>query len=346
MAVILGHAVSDEFGKSKGGEAGNQTGQELRTQAWYPHRLRWIVLRPKDRKKAFKIAKNMAAACNNPLIGYDQSQNKTLYRMAEPLGFDCSRVNTPVETDCARLVRVCCAYAGIQAEDFYTATEPAALMATGQFIQFTDALHCESSDYLRVGDVLVTSVKGHTAVVLTDGPLAFEDEDLGTRTLLLETPSMKGSDVRRLQTLLISWNYSCGKWGADGDFGTDTMNAVCAWQMKNHLPADGIIDADDFKRIRALQNPQAVDTGVSAPPAVPVVAPTEKIVTVKIAALNIRTAPSLKGAILGIAAKGDTFRYADETMCNGWHCIFYESGVGWISGKYTVLSDVLIPIEE
>ncbi len=345
MAVIIGHARMDENGRSKGGEAGDQTGLELCTQAWYPHRLRWIVLRPKDRKKAVKIAWNMKAACENPNIGYDQSQNKTLYRMAEPLGFDCSKVTTPTETDCARLVRVCCAYAGIMAEDFYTATEPAALMATGQFMQLTSAMHCESSDYLRVGDILVTSTQGHTAVVLTDGPLAYEDEELGTRILRLETPSMKGSDVRRLQTLLISWGYACGKWGADGDYGFDTVNAVCAWQQKNRLPADGVIDADDIKRIRALQNPQAVDTGVSVPPIAPV-APTEKIVTVKIAALNIRTAPSLKGAILGVAAKGDTFKYADETMCNGWHCIYYEGGLGWISGKYTVLSDVLIPIEE
>ncbi len=335
----------DEFGRSKGGEAGDQTGHEVCTQAWYPHRLRWIVLRPKSRRKGALIAKNMLSACNNPNIGYDQSQNKTLYRAIEHLGFDCSKVNTPVETDCARLVRVCCAYAGIMAEDFYTASEPAALMKTGEFMQLTSAMYCESSDYLRVGDVLVTSTKGHTAVVLTDGPLAYEDQELGTRTLQFDTPSYKGSDVRRLQTLLISWNYSCGKFGADGDYGTSTVNAVIAWQTKNRLPADGIIDEDDFKRIRELQNPQTVDSGVPVTPVIPVI-PKEKIVTVKIAALNIRTAPSLKGAVLGIASQGDTFKYADETMCNGWHCIYFEGAFAWISGKYTVLSEVQIPIEE
>lgn len=51
----------------------------------------------------------------------------------------------------------------------------------------------------------------------------------------------KGDSVRALQILLIGYGYSCGKWGADGDFGGDTEAAVKAYQKKNKLDVDGIV---------------------------------------------------------------------------------------------------------
>lgn len=42
----------------------------------------------------------------------------------------------------------------------------------------------------------------------------------------------KGEDVRALQILLIGRGFSCGKHGADGDFGADTKKAVKEYQKK------------------------------------------------------------------------------------------------------------------
>lgn len=50
-----------------------------------------------------------------------------------------------------------------------------------------------------------------------------------------------GDDVRRAQQALIDKGYSCGRWGADGDFGSGTYNAVVAFQRNNGLEVDGII---------------------------------------------------------------------------------------------------------
>lgn len=50
----------------------------------------------------------------------------------------------------------------------------------------------------------------------------------------------KGKDVKALQTLLIGYGYSCGKYGADGDFGAATEKAVKAFQKANKLTQDGI----------------------------------------------------------------------------------------------------------
>lgn len=169
MTVYIGNAVGDEHGKARGGEPGNQTGKELRIQPWYKNSKGWRVFRPLSAEVAQKLADNMRAACNNPAIGYDQGQRNTLWKAAEPLGFDCSKVTTPCECDCSSLVRVCLAYAGIVLRDFNTASEPGRLINSGQFEELTDIEVTYTPDYLRTGDVLVTAVKGHTAIALNNG---------------------------------------------------------------------------------------------------------------------------------------------------------------------------------
>lgn len=50
----------------------------------------------------------------------------------------------------------------------------------------------------------------------------------------------KGSAVKTMQTMLIAVGYSCGGYGADGDFGNDTDSALRKFQVANELVADGI----------------------------------------------------------------------------------------------------------
>lgn len=51
----------------------------------------------------------------------------------------------------------------------------------------------------------------------------------------------KGDSVKAMQTLLIGRGYSCGKDGADGDFGPATDKAVEAFQNAKCPPADKIV---------------------------------------------------------------------------------------------------------
>ena len=48
-----------------------------------------------------------------------------------------------------------------------------------------------------------------------------------------------GEDVRALQILLIGNGWNGGTWGADGNFGAQTEQAVIAYQEKNNLQVDG-----------------------------------------------------------------------------------------------------------
>lgn len=175
MAVLIGSARVDENGRYSGGKAGSQTAKEISTQNWYLHSKGWVLIRPKDSKVAEKIAKNMEYACSSDYVGYDQSQNTTLASVAKQYGYDISKVKTPCETDCARLVRVCCLYAGIEVGDFYTANMKSYLEKTGKFEILTSDKYCKSSDYLKRGDILVTKTKGHTVVVLSNGANALSN---------------------------------------------------------------------------------------------------------------------------------------------------------------------------
>lgn len=176
MSVLIGNAVCDEHGKARGGEPGNQTGRELRIQPWYKNTKGWRVFRPLSKETADLLAYDMRAACENMKIGYNQSKRNTLYPLAEKVNFDCAAVSTPCECDCSSLVRVCLAYAGIRTANFNTVSEPSRLLATGKFEELTDRAYTDSPDRLRAGDILITATKGHTAVVLTDGPKADESE--------------------------------------------------------------------------------------------------------------------------------------------------------------------------
>ena len=51
----------------------------------------------------------------------------------------------------------------------------------------------------------------------------------------------EGSSVKALQILLIGYGYSCGRYGADGDFGGDTEEAVKAYQADRRLEVDGVV---------------------------------------------------------------------------------------------------------
>ena len=267
MAVIVGSARGDEHGNATGGTAGDQTGKELSTQTWYNHSKGWRVLRPNSADKAEKIAYAMQAACDNNKIGYDQNQRNSLYTYAKEVGFNPAKVTKACETDCSALVRVCCAYAGIDVGVFSTINEASKLLATNQFTELTDSKYTKKSDYLLRGDILVTKTKGHTVVVLSNGSNATPsttagsiqtsddnftfsldvDYKFGSRAL---TSGMSGSDVRELQTKLNTLGYDCGT--STGIFDTTTLAAVKQFQQDNAIAVNGTVTSSNCELITKL----------------------------------------------------------------------------------------------
>lgn len=63
----------------------------------------------------------------------------------------------------------------------------------------------------------------------------------------------KGEDVKALQILLLGNGCSIGKWGADGDFGIATQNAVKEYQRKKKLDDDGIAGPNTWGKLLGVK---------------------------------------------------------------------------------------------
>lgn len=227
--VRIGSARIDEFGRAAGGKAGDQTGKEVSTQNWYAHKKGWVILRARNPEVREKIAQCMEAACANNHIGYDQNQRTSLYLVAQKIGFNTAWVSVDCETDCSELVHVCLAYAGITTPTFNTSTERAVLERTGKFETITKAAYTQSSDYLMRGDILVTAQKGHTAVVLNNGPKS--GQAITDTTVRLRS---SGSSVVKMQEALVKKGYMIPTHGKADEL---TIGALIDFQ-KRAFPKD------------------------------------------------------------------------------------------------------------
>lgn len=62
-----------------------------------------------------------------------------------------------------------------------------------------------------------------------------------------------GADVEAVQKLLLKWDADClPKYGADGDFGSETEKAVREYQADKALEVDGIVGRETLKSLQAL----------------------------------------------------------------------------------------------
>lgn len=66
----------------------------------------------------------------------------------------------------------------------------------------------------------------------------------------------KGPVVKYAQKLLIDKGYSLPKYGADGDFGGETLNAVKAFQKAIGLTADGVVGAKTWAKLQEEGPPE------------------------------------------------------------------------------------------
>lgn len=151
--------------------------------------------------------------------------------------------------------------------------------------------------------------------------------NLGDREL---KKGCKGADVKELQADLMKLGYKLPKYGADGDFGSETEKAVKAFQRDNHLTADGVMHSDDFSVLFALLDGEK-----------PEPTPTTQRVEITGDSVNVRSAPGTTGTrVLGVAHKGDRLPYQDQTSkADGrdWYLVEYKNQNGWVSSKYARL---------
>lgn len=259
MSLIIGSARQDERGKYSGGKAGDQTGREVSTQAYYRHSKGWYVLRAKNVSHANALASAMQQACNNNNIGYDQSNRGGVITQIKKYGA-LNKIAVKTECDCSSLVRACVIQAcGKDVGNFTTSNEASVLEASGLF---ESKKAVDSSTVLYNGDILVTKTKGHTVIVTSGNarantvtvPINSSNDDWvnrlnaeikrqGFSTYPTVRKGAKGNITRLIQERLNSVGFHLE---LDGDFGTNTYKAVKVFQRNRDLTQDGVVGANTW----------------------------------------------------------------------------------------------------
>ena len=162
MAKLV-HATKNEIGTVTGGMLGDQTGLEVMVQDFFEYG--WTrVFRPKNPTVADKLARYAEIIAENDHIGYGQgSERYTMYLQAKALNWNFTAISTDCATDCSQLMATLCIACGMDVSPYmYTGNEEGCLDGTNQF----NKLMYDYGMDLKRGDILLTTTKGHTAIIV------------------------------------------------------------------------------------------------------------------------------------------------------------------------------------
>ena len=96
------------------------------------------------------------------------------------------------------------------------------------------------SDTITLGATTTTGGLTTTTTTTTDTTGTTSTTTLGAYSGLLKKGS-SGTNVSKMQEVLLDLGYNLGSWGADGSFGGMTVTAIKAYQTSKSLTADGIV---------------------------------------------------------------------------------------------------------
>lgn len=168
----------------------------------------------------------------------------------------------------------------------------------------------------KVGNKGLIKVRRHKDFAgITADPVV---STLGERIL---KNGMSGGDVVELQRALIELGYSCGSWGADGDYGDATEMAVRKFQAEHACEVDGEAGPETIGALKAAIQATIPDT--------------PKHVQIMGGDCWVRAAPNkATGAKLGAVKEGTKLPYGGQQSADGWLLVEYNKANGWVSGLY------------
>lgn len=134
-----------------------------------------------------------------------------------------------------------------------------------------------------------------------------------------------GEAVEQLQKLLMDLGYPLPKYGADGDFGRETEDALKAFQRDHGLPDTGVLD-DETMRVMWTCEPKPPEEG-NAEAETTVVEVTGSVV-------NLRYGPGTEYGVFGKVSQGTRMEWI-ATAYNGWYAVRMGERVVWISNDYS-----------
>ena len=330
MGLIVGSARIAENGNLKNGKTGDQTRKEVSTQAYYTHKKGWYVLRAKSVAHANALATAMKQACDNNKIGYDQNERNGVITQLKKYG-SLDKIATATECDCSSLVRTCIIQAtGKDVGNITTANEASVLEASGLF----EAKKSVTGEgMLYNGDILVTKTKGHTVIVVSGRARSTATtSNTSTATKSYLSKGDKGNGVKTMQTMLIACGYSCGSYGADGDFGSDSDKALRKFQGDYGLTVDGKYGSKSKAKLESVYNRKKS----SKPLGTYKVTAKSGLYVREGAGTNYNIVPKnkLTKNAQEHAKSNGALRYGTRVTVKEWKNGFARIPSGWVSGDY------------
>lgn len=238
--VKFGSARSSERGTANG-VRGDQTSMEVSEQPAYWHKYGWgKAIRAKDPNVANGIAFVMACACRSDVVGYSQQEDGGRYLIF----WTDLRADVLTNCDCSTLVPFCVIKAGVNVnvDGIWTGNLRQRLLETGAFeeVAFSDL------NQLCTGDILIDKPAAHHTVVVTEGnPRSWNPVfDVAEPTLAYGS---QGNEVRKLQAFF--HEYGDGAVVVDGDFKSQTRDAVMFFQGITGLTTDGIYGPKTYNMV-------------------------------------------------------------------------------------------------
>lgn len=339
--------------------------------------------------KTEKAIQWMEATARNNTHGYDQT-----FRWGEKGDYDCSSavytawVNAGIPVKDYSFKTYGCAYTGVMKPVFthfeFKDVTSKVNLATGAGLQRGDillnekhhvAMYCGNGLEVEASinengratggkpgdqtgrEFLIRSYRNYPwNVVLRYTEAADGNPPVTTKNYL--AVGDKGDAVKTMQTMLIKLGYSCGKYGADGEYGSGTFAAVRVFQKDNKLVTDGLYGNATKAKLTALYNAKIKEESVSKPTTKPNSKPsttTKKVApaqsfsksiagTYKVKAsdgLNLRYKPgdtSNSNLILTIPNGKSVVNYGYYTTVKGvkWYLVTYNDKPGFVSSQYLV----------
>lgn len=139
--------------------------------------------------------------------------------------------------------------------------------------------------------------------------------------------------VKKLQQMLMAAGYKLAQFGADGDFGEETHEAVRKFQRDQNITIDGIVGPATWGRLN-----KAISKDKSWK---------DKLAVVLVDGMNVRHSPDMgNDAIAGTVQKGEAFTIIDKVVAsNGKSELYKLKSNLFISAheNYTELRDVPQP---
>ena len=137
-----------------------------------------------------------------------------------------------------------------------------------------------------------------------------------------------GTQVAKIQKMLIACGYTLGKNVADGIFDDATEADLKAFQTAHGLIANGIYEQKTHDMLMSVYKNAKQQIATNST--------NKQTVKVTGSKVNIRTEPNMSAKILDTVKCNTKFIYCNQTL-DGWHKIIYKNKTAWISADYSVI---------